>query len=62
MIHIRALGNNQRMGISPIVQHAETIGMGMSGQKYTSSFFGGNARPPVLFQLRGAAGKRVGTP
>lgn len=41
MIHIRALGNNQCMGLSPIAQHAETIGMGMSGQKYTSSFFGG---------------------
>ncbi|MGU5121336.1 phage portal protein, partial [Escherichia coli] len=35
MIHIRALGNNQKMGLSPIMQHAETIGMGMSGQQYT---------------------------
>ncbi len=32
MVHIRALGNNQKMGLSPIMQHAETIGMGMSGQ------------------------------
>ncbi|WP_141554564.1 phage portal protein, partial [Xenorhabdus stockiae] len=24
MIHIRALGNNQKMGLSPILQHAET--------------------------------------
>lgn len=38
MIHIRALGNNQKMGLSPIMQHAETIGMGMSGQQYTSAF------------------------
>ncbi|HHR5847920.1 TPA: phage portal protein [Providencia alcalifaciens] len=53
MIHIRALGNNQRMGISPIVQHAETIGMGMSGQKYTSSFFGGNARPAGIVSVKG---------
>ena len=45
MIHIRALGNNQKMGLSPVMQHAETIGMGMSGQKYTESFFSGNARP-----------------
>ncbi|MCT8082748.1 phage portal protein, partial [Klebsiella pneumoniae] len=44
MVHIRALGNNQKMGLSPIMQHAETIGMGMSGQAYTSSFFNGNAR------------------
>ncbi|HCT1400525.1 TPA: phage portal protein, partial [Morganella morganii] len=53
MIHIRALGNNQRMGLSPIVQHAETIGMGMSGQKYTSSFFGGNARPAGIVSVKG---------
>lgn len=32
MVHIRALGNNQKMGLSPIMQHAETIGMGMSGR------------------------------
>ncbi|HID5765059.1 TPA: phage portal protein, partial [Klebsiella pneumoniae] len=24
MVHIRALGNNQKMGLSPIMQHAET--------------------------------------
>ena len=53
MIHIRSLGNNQRMGISPIIQHAETIGMGMSGQKYTSSFFGGNARPAGIVSVKG---------
>ncbi|VEA99521.1 phage portal protein [Klebsiella pneumoniae] len=50
MVHIRALGNNQKMGLSPIMQHAETIGMGMSGQAYTSSFFNGNARPLALFR------------
>ena len=26
-----------KMGLSPIMQHAETMGMGMSGQKYTES-------------------------
>ncbi|EFZ66917.1 portal domain protein [Escherichia coli OK1357] len=49
MIHIRALGNNQKMGLSPIMQHAETIGMGMSGQQYTSAFFNGMPVLPVLF-------------
>ncbi|MBX9498533.1 phage portal protein [Yersinia enterocolitica] len=53
MIHIRALGNNQKMGLSPILQHAETIGMGMSGQKYTSNFFGGNARPAGIVSVKG---------
>lgn len=52
MIHIRALGNDQKMGISPIMQHAETIGMGMSGQKYTSSFFNGNARPAGIVSVK----------
>ncbi|WP_024530586.1 phage portal protein [Serratia fonticola] len=52
MIHIRALGNNQKMGLSPILQHAETIGMGMSGQQYTSNFFGGNARPAGIVSVK----------
>lgn len=54
MIHIRALGNNQKMGLSPILQHAETIGMGMSGQQYTSNFFGGNARPAGIVSVKSA--------
>ncbi|MDC9604949.1 phage portal protein [Xenorhabdus griffiniae] len=53
MIHIRALGNNQKIGLSPILQHAETIGIGMSGQKYTSAFFGGNARPAGIVSVKG---------
>lgn len=52
MIHVRALGNNQKMGLSPIMQHAETIGMGMSGQQYTSSFFNGNARPAGIISVK----------
>ena len=36
-----------------IMQHAETIGMGMSGQKYTSSFFSGNARPAGIVSVKG---------
>nr|DAF90433.1 MAG TPA: portal protein [Myoviridae sp. ctdyF5] len=52
MIHIRALGNNQKMGLSPILQHAETIGMGMSGQQYTSTFFNGNARPAGIISVK----------
>ncbi|HBX7732461.1 TPA: phage portal protein, partial [Klebsiella pneumoniae] len=40
------------MGLSPIMQHAETIGMGMSGQAYTSSFFNGNARPAGIISVK----------
>ncbi|WGL97244.1 phage portal protein [Arsenophonus sp. aPb] len=57
MIHIRALGNDQRMGLSPIMQHAETVGMGMSGQKYTSAFFGGNARPAGILSVKSELNK-----
>ena len=57
MIHIRALGNNQKMGLSPIMQHAETIGMGMSGQQYTSMFFNGNARPAGIISVKQSLNK-----
>ncbi|WAT06483.1 phage portal protein [Rouxiella badensis] len=57
MIHIRALGNNQKMGLSPIMQHAETVGMGMSGQKYTKNFFNGNARPAGIVSVKGDLNK-----
>lgn len=53
MIHIRALGNDQKMGISPVMQHAQTIGMGMSGQDYVNSFFKGNARPAGIVTVKG---------
>lgn len=53
MIHIQAIGNNQKMGLSPILQHADTIGIGMSGQQYTASFFAGNARPTGIVSVKG---------
>ncbi|ACQ68067.1 phage portal protein [Candidatus Williamhamiltonella defendens] len=53
MIHIQALGNNQKMGLSPILQHADTIGIGMSGQHYTASFFAVNGRPSGIVSVKG---------
>lgn len=52
MIHIRALGNEPKKGLSPIRMHAETIGMGLNGQKYTNNFFGGNARPAGIITAK----------
>lgn len=52
MIHIKAMGNDPKYGLSPIMQHAETIGLGMSGQKYTSNFFNGNARPAGIVSVK----------
>uniref|UniRef100_A0A3B0MMF4 Phage portal protein n=1 Tax=Arsenophonus endosymbiont of Trialeurodes vaporariorum TaxID=235567 RepID=A0A3B0MMF4_9GAMM len=52
MIHIQALGNNHKMGLSPILQHADTIVIGMSGQHYTASFFAGNGRPSGIVSVK----------
>lgn len=52
MIHIRALGNDYKYGLSPIMQHAQTIGLGLSGQAYTESFFNGNARPAGIVTVK----------
>jgi HK97 family phage portal protein len=53
MIHIRALGSDGRMGISPIRQHAETIGLGLSVQRYGKEFFDGGGRPTGLLTVKG---------
>lgn len=52
MIHIKAIGNCKRWGLSPIMQHAQTIGLGLSGQQYTESFFNGNARPAGIVSVK----------
>ncbi|PPK19120.1 phage portal protein, partial [Klebsiella pneumoniae] len=51
MVHSRALGNNQNMGASAIMQHAGTIGMGIGGPAYTSSFFYDNSRPAGVISV-----------
>lgn len=53
MIHIRALGSDGRMGISPIRQHSETIGLGLSVQRYGKDFFDGGGRPTGLLTVKG---------
>ncbi len=52
MVHIKAIGNCDKWGLSPIMQHAQTIGLGLSGQKYTESFFNGNARPAGIVSVK----------
>ncbi|CAG9184253.1 phage portal protein [Cupriavidus respiraculi] len=53
MIHIRALGSDGRTGISPVRQHAETIGLGLSVQRYGKEFFDGGGRPTGLLTVKG---------
>lgn len=54
MIHVRALGSDDKIGISPIMQHAQTIGLGMDAGKYAESFFSGNARPAAIVSVKSA--------
>lgn len=53
MIHIRALGRDGRIGVSPIRQHAESIGLGLAAQKYGKDFFDGGGRPTGLISVKG---------
>ena len=55
MLHIRALGADGRMGISPIRQHAETIGLGLAAQRYGKAFFDGGGRATGLVTVKGSA-------
>lgn len=53
MIHIRAIGRDGRIGISPIMQHAEAIGLGLSAQQYGKRFFDGGGKPSGLLTAKG---------
>ncbi|HIH5019789.1 TPA: phage portal protein [Klebsiella oxytoca] len=52
MIHVRALGSDDKIGLSPIMQQAQTIGLGMDAGKYAESFFSGNARPAAIVSVK----------
>lgn len=56
MIHIRALGSDGRMGVSPIRQHMSLIGLGLSAQKYGKDFFDGGGRASGLVTPKGDLG------
>lgn len=57
MLHIRAIGRDGRMGVSPITQHAESIGLGMSVQRYGKQFFDGGGKPTGLLTAKGDLGE-----
>ena len=60
MIHIRAMGcagTDWRMGKSPIRQHAETIGLGLSAQRYGSKFFESGGRATGLVTPKASLNK-----
>lgn len=53
MIHVRALGSDGRWGMSPIRQHAETIGLGLDTQAYGRKFFSSGGRPTAVLTPKG---------
>lgn len=52
MVHIRAIGSDGKMGISPIRQNAETIGLGLAAVRYGKEFFEGGGRPTGLVSVK----------
>ena len=53
MIHVRALGNNNRKGLSPIMLHASTVKTGLDMQNYGENFFNGGAKPSGVVGVKG---------
>lgn len=55
MIHVRALGNKGRKGLSPIRLHAELINMGLDAEDYGQSFFGAGGKPSGVVGVKSVA-------
>jgi len=53
MIHLRALGNKGRSGLSPIQLHAAAIRMGMDMQEYGGNFFSSGGKPSGIVGVKG---------
>lgn len=52
MLHIRALGKDGRIGVSPIMQHADAIGLGLAAQRYGKQFFDAGGRPTGILTAK----------
>jgi HK97 family phage portal protein len=52
MVHVRAIGSDGKMGISPIRQNAETIALGLAAVRYGKEFFEGGGRPTGLVSVK----------
>ena len=60
MLHIKALTGCKKWGVSPIRQHAETIGLGLAAQQYGSQFFGSGGRPSGILINKGGSQRNDG--
>lgn len=52
MIHIKAIGSKQKMGVSPIRQHAQAIGLGLAAQSYGKNFFENGGKPTGIVSAK----------
>jgi len=62
MIHIRAIGSqykNYQWAVSPIRQHAESIGLGLAAQRYGASFFNSGGKATGIVSPKDSMGKEV---
>ncbi len=57
MLHIKAIGSNGKVGISPIMQCRESFALGQAAQNYGNRFFGGGGRPTAIVSAKGALNK-----
>ena len=61
MLHIPARTRDGVMGISPIREHAETIGLGMAATKFGAEFFGNGASLGGVLEMEKSLGKDAKT-
>lgn len=59
VIHLRGLGVDGVMGLSPIDQHKQTIGLSMAVTEHGSRFFGNGARPLGVLEYPGKLGDKA---
>lgn len=58
MLHLRALGSKDRyLGTSPVRQHAQAIGLGLSCQDFGKALYEGHGRPSGIVTLKSALNK-----
>lgn len=54
MLHVRAIGSTGKLGVSPIRQNAQTIGLGQASLNYGNKFFNGGGKPTGIISLKSA--------
>ncbi len=52
VIHIRGMSLDGIVGLSPIAYHRETIGLAIAEQQHGAAFYGNNARPDGVLQVK----------